>query len=205
MLKETKGNMYGFITHTWNPIKGDCPHSCRYCYVHKYGNMIDVNCRLDETCLKDKFGTGKFIFVGSGIDLFAKSIPDMWMERVLDYCHKDNTDLFGARNLFLFQSKDAERILYFLEHPIFKSSVICTTLETNRYNPMIMRNSPLLETRAKAMLQIADKGYRTYVTVEPVMKFDEDEFIKLIQLCRPEQVNIGKNTNQNIKAARANR
>jgi|GEM_PF-2424237 hypothetical protein len=25
MLKEAKGNMYGFITHTWNPIKGNYP------------------------------------------------------------------------------------------------------------------------------------------------------------------------------------
>ena len=26
MLNEQKGNMYGFVTHTWNPIKGKCFH-----------------------------------------------------------------------------------------------------------------------------------------------------------------------------------
>lgn len=25
-LNKAKGNMYEFITHTWNPIKGKCPH-----------------------------------------------------------------------------------------------------------------------------------------------------------------------------------
>ena len=24
MIKESKGNMYEFVTHTWNPIKGKC-------------------------------------------------------------------------------------------------------------------------------------------------------------------------------------
>ena len=27
--------MYGFITHTWNPIKRKLPHSFRYYYVYK--------------------------------------------------------------------------------------------------------------------------------------------------------------------------
>ena len=26
MIKESKGNMYEFVTHTWNPIKGKCLH-----------------------------------------------------------------------------------------------------------------------------------------------------------------------------------
>ncbi len=35
-LNETKGNMYGFVTHTWNPVKGICPHNCSYCYMRKW-------------------------------------------------------------------------------------------------------------------------------------------------------------------------
>jgi len=27
MLNEVKGNMYGWVTHTWNTIKGKCPRS----------------------------------------------------------------------------------------------------------------------------------------------------------------------------------
>ena len=33
MLNKQKGNMYGFVTHTWNVIKGKCPHDCEYCYM----------------------------------------------------------------------------------------------------------------------------------------------------------------------------
>jgi len=37
-LRESKGNMYRFVTHTWNPIKGRCPHDCSYCLSE--GTMI---------------------------------------------------------------------------------------------------------------------------------------------------------------------
>jgi len=29
-LNESKGNMYEFVTHTWNAIKGECKHDCTY-------------------------------------------------------------------------------------------------------------------------------------------------------------------------------
>lgn len=29
--------MYDFVTHTWNTIKGECPHDCSYCYMKKWG------------------------------------------------------------------------------------------------------------------------------------------------------------------------
>ena len=31
MLNKSKGNMYPWVTHTWNPIRGRCPHNCQYC------------------------------------------------------------------------------------------------------------------------------------------------------------------------------
>ena len=34
MLKKTNGNMYEFITHTWNTVAGKCPHDCKYCYAN---------------------------------------------------------------------------------------------------------------------------------------------------------------------------
>lgn len=36
MLNKSKGNMYPWVTYTWNPIKGKCPHECRYCYMKGY-------------------------------------------------------------------------------------------------------------------------------------------------------------------------
>lgn len=200
MLKESTGNMYEFITHTWNPIVGRCYHNCKYCYaMHKYGQELKEGIRLNGDCFKDNFGTGKFIFVGSGIDIFAKDIPDRWIKKVLDYCYRDNTDLFGARNRFLFQSKNPRRILDFIKHNVFQSSVVCTTIETNRNYPSIMNNAPAMKDRADAMNMIASKGIPTYLTIEPIMDFDLKELIDLIQLCHPEQINIGANSDRNIR------
>ena len=29
-------NMYPWVTHTWNVIKGKCPHDCSYCYMKRF-------------------------------------------------------------------------------------------------------------------------------------------------------------------------
>ena len=192
--------MYEFITHTWNPIIGKCPHDCKYCYViYKYGQMKNETLRLDRNCLNDDFGTGKFIFVGSGVDLFGNNIPEEWINRVLNKCADGNNDLFGSTNRFLFQTKNPSRMLQFIEHPIFQSSVVCTTIESNRYYPSIMNHAPHVEERALAMNEIASKGIETYLTIEPIMAFDEDELVRLIRMCRPTQVNIGANTYDKIR------
>ena len=200
MLKNSTGNMYEFITHTWNPILGKCPHDCKYCYViYKYGEMRNDTLRFDRDSLRDDFSAGKFIFVGSGIDLFADDIPEEWITRTLDKCNQDNNDLFGVRNRYLFQSKNPSRMLQFINHPIFQCSVVCTTIESNRYYPKIMNHAPHIEERAKAMNEIASRGIETYLTIEPIMSFDKEELIRLIRMCRPTQVNIGANTNNNIR------
>ena len=53
-----------------------------------------------------------------------------------------------------------------------KKSVLCTTIETNRFYPDIMRNTLVPQERAAAMQEIANYGIPTYVTCEPLMKFD---------------------------------
>jgi len=35
-LNISKGNMYGFMTHTFNIIKGRCSHDCVYCYMKQF-------------------------------------------------------------------------------------------------------------------------------------------------------------------------
>ncbi len=190
--------MYEFITHTWNTVKGKCLHRCSYCYMKKNTKEQD-DIHLDISEFKTDFGTDKFIFVGSGIDLFARDIPEDWIKRTLDYCHEANNSLFGNNIKYMFQSKNPKRIIDFLEHPVFKESVICTTIETNRWYPEIMNNCPKAEDRALAMEEIASRGFKTYVTIEPIMDFDLDEMIELIKRCHPIQVNIRKNTNEDVK------
>lgn len=130
-LNTSKGNMYPHVTHTYNIVKGKCFHDCSYCYM----KMINEN-QKDEHIDNDEFKTDltkdKYIFIGSGIDLFAENISSDWIRRCLDKCYEANNNLFGEGNKYLFQSKNPKRFLEFIDHPVFENSVICTTIESNR-------------------------------------------------------------------------
>lgn len=194
-LNKSKGNMYEFVTHTWNTIKGQCFHDCSYCYckaIAKRFNSPQKPVNFDEKELKTKLGSGNFIFVGSSCDMFAKNIPDLWIQETLNHCRKFD-------NEYLFQTKNPGSIKGLLEQMIFPDKIrVCTTIETNRFIPEIMGNSPTPNTRAMDMNEIAHKGIKTYVTIEPIIDFDLDEMVYLIETCLPEQVNIGANSG-NIK------
>lgn len=200
-MNESTGNMYEFITHTWNPIKGRCYHDCAYCYM----KSLVVNPKpihLDESELKGIFQRDQFIFIGSSTDDFASDVPSEWINKVLDFCVQATShQTEGQRTRFLIQTKNPERILEFIDHPLFKTQtvVVCTTIETNRHYREIMNNAPAPYERAKAMAKIAEHGIKTYVTIEPIMDFDIDELVELIKMCKPEQVNIGANTYKAIQ------
>lgn len=175
-LNISKGNMYGFVSHTWNTVKGSCHHDCSYCYVKRWGNLNPV--RFDEKELRTKLGNGNFIFVGSSNDMFASDVSKEWIQRTIDHCNKFD-------NQYLFQTKNPARLVDF-ELP--QNSVICTTIESNRFYPEIMNNSPRPSARAEAMSCI---DLPKYVTIEPIMDFDMEELVELIKSCNPIQVNIG--------------
>lgn len=200
-LNVAKGNMYEFVTHTWNPIKGICPHGCKYCYMQ---NLLreEYKCKpiLVEKEFQRNLNNAKVVFVGSSIDLFAKGISLGWIMKVLDYCAAFNVGKPDKGHIvYIFQSKDPTRILPYIGHPVFKHAVVATTLETNRFLPDIMGNSPKMEDRVAAMARISDLGIYTMVTAEPLMDFDKDEFVDIIRRCNPRFVNIGRNSTRNIE------
>ena len=123
MTNPRKGNMYEFVSHTWNVIKGRCFHNCAYCYMKKWKQK---SLHFDNKELTTDLGSNNFIFVGSGTDMFAKNVNPIWVTRVLDYCN-------GFNNKYLFQSKDPANILRHIDHPVFQKSVVCTTIESNRF------------------------------------------------------------------------
>jgi DNA repair photolyase len=181
-LRISKGNMYEFITHTWNTVKGACYHDCYYCYMKRWGKLNPV--RFDEKELETDLGKDNFIFVGSSNDLFADNIPENWIRKTLDACY------YFYENSYLFQTKNPERALNFIS--LFPSnSVICTTIETNRHYPDIMSNSPKPIERVNYMSLLKIYGYTTYVTIEPILDFDMLQMVEYIKMCAPSQVNIG--------------
>lgn len=175
-LNNSKGNMYGFVSHTWNTIKGTCNHDCSYCYVKRWGQLNPI--RLDERELRTKLGNNNFIFVGSSNDMFSSDIPKEWIQRTLEHCKKFD-------NKYLFQTKNPERIMDF---DLPQNSVVCTTIESNRFYPEIMNNCPKPIDRVEGMSRI---HLPKYVTIEPILDFDMDEMVDLIKKCDPIQVNIG--------------
>ena len=189
-LNKSKGNMYEWITHTWNPLAGECPHGCSYCSTNKLmrypgiKNKYSGPPRLHEKELKTNLGKCNFIFVCAQSDLFASDVKAGDIRSILDYCS-------AFDNKYLFQSKSPYRIGNF---DLPDNSVVCTTIETNRMYEDIMKNCPLPINRAYGMMRLE---LPKYVTIEPIMDFDLDEMIMLIEYCEPVQVNIGADSGNN--------
>lgn len=170
--------MYEWITHTWNTVKGACPHGCSYCYMKRWGKQNPV--RFDEKEIKTDLGEDNFIFVGSSCDMFADDIPKDWIAKTLIKTWKYD------KNKYLFQTKNPANVdLGYLP----ENSFLCTTIETNRWYPDIMQNSPKPLLRAEAMEYTV--GIGKYLTIEPIMDFDLLGLLDLIKRCNPIQINIG--------------
>lgn len=187
MLNESKGNMYPFVTHTWNPIKGECPHSCTYCYMLKWGTKMKP-LRLVESELKTTFPDDAFIFVGSSTDMWLA--PDELIEPVMDKC------LRNIPTRYLFQTKNPESFQDWLR--VFRSldCVLACTIETNRHIGKIS-SAPPVEVRQRVMTHL-DFPHKM-ISIEPVMDFDVESFLRWINLIKPDFVSIGANTNYKVK------
>jgi len=177
--------MYDFITHTWNIIKGKCPHDCSYCYMKRWGEQKPLRFDLKE--LETNLGKDNFIFVGSSCDMFAHNVPYEWIIKTLEYLKKFD-------NKYLFQSKNPDHFDAIPIHGPYKY-VLCTTIETNRVYPDIMCKAPDPIERAIRFgyIPIEEK----YITIEPIMSFDLYSLIELIKHCKPIQVNIGADSGKN--------
>ena len=188
MLNKQKGNMYPWVTHTWNPIKGRCPHNCKYCYMRKWWNKLG-DPHLDSKCFRDNLGYGNTIFVGSSIDMFANSIPDEWIIKTLKYCND------FPKNTYLFQSKNPFRFTRF--RSLFpKGTILGITLETNRDTNDISK-APIPRIRYEYFKQWCDSGFKKMVSIEPIMDFDINIFSTMIALLEPYFVSIGADSKNN--------
>jgi DNA repair photolyase len=185
-LNKSKGNMYEFISHTWNPVRGKCPYQCSYCFVSRWGEQKSLH--LDEKELRTKLGTGNYIFICSGCDLFHPDVPGEWIAKVIIY----SRDQYPYNN-YLWHTKNPAR---FLTIPVWQfppSSTFCTTIETNRIYKDISKAPPPLE-RSLALEKFKSKKM---VTIEPIMDFDLIPFVELLRRCTPFQVNIGADSGNN--------
>jgi len=189
-LNKTNGNMYPWVTHTWNPLSGKCKHDCEYCYMkdsflgelEKYKGEAEVV----QKELRTDLGDGRTIFVGSATDIFGEWVSEEEIKDILNYCKKfDNT--------YLFQSKNPSRIGEFKDY-LPKNCIVGVTLETNRskYN---VSDAPTPLQRYQDFLSIDHP--RKMVSIEPIMDFDIDPFVEMIEEIDPEFVSIGADSKTN--------
>ncbi|MDR1626430.1 MAG: DUF5131 family protein [Spirochaetia bacterium] len=183
-IKESKGNMYSFITHQWNPVRGKCPYNCSYCYVGRWGNA-QKSLYIDRKDLKSPLGAGRFIFICSGCDIFHSDVPRDWITDVR------NQTLQYPDNKYLWHTKNPQRLVELIEPG--PADVACVTIESNiGYEKISMASVPF----ERAMYLRKWEG-RKMITVEPILDFDLDVFIDLILSCKPDQVNIGADSGRN--------
>lgn len=187
-LKESRGNMYDWVTHMHSHLGGECPHKCTYCYVQK--NRFGVspryqgNLRLIIDELKVNYGENKIIFIEHMNDMFAKEVKRNWITEIFIHCN--NYPL----NQYVFQTKNPLRAYQFLEY-FPPQYMIGTTIETNKNLPEHISLAPQPIERIKGIALFAGKGLKTFITIEPILDFDVGYLGKWIELIKPDFVNIG--------------
>lgn len=196
-LTKATGQMYDWVTHCHSILRGECPHGCSYCYVkimaqrwaavHKH-HSGDLRLAEEELQVSYKPGRGRTrtIFIEHLNDLWAEAVPDEWIFRVLDNCRR------YPENAYIFQTKNPARYLSFLD-AFPPAPILGTTIESNRTFPNIMRDAPSIPVRYKAMQQLRKMRPMvcTFVTVEPILKFDRDELANILIDIAPCSINIG--------------
>lgn len=204
-LNKPSGNLYSWC-FSWNPVGGECPHECCYCYVsNKIGPWIARMGnkkyygppRLIEKEFKIKLVVpdGFIIFVQSCGDLFAQDIPDAWIKRVFRRIRK------FPETTFLLQTKNPARFFEY-EGSIPKNCILGTTLETNR--DIAVTKAPCVKERAYTFMMLSEerdfegnKIHRLMLSLEPIMDFDLDTLVFWVQEIEPEFVSIGADSGNN--------
>jgi len=186
-LKKSTGNMYDWCGFTHSHLGGQCPHLCSYCYVTsvRFGRPARYQgpLRLLEEEFKVKYGEGRTIFLEHCNDLFAEAVDSSFIDRVLAHARA------WPKNTYVFQSKNPARFMGWLKE-IPLGSILGTTIESNRWHSA-MGSSPSPAVRHNAMVDLRGHGFRTFLTIEPVMAFDAEVLAQWVADIGPNFLNIG--------------
>lgn len=191
------GNMYKWVGFTWNPLAGECPHDCEYCYVKslakRYPQLREKyrgDIRIDEKALNQRLPRNRIIFVCSMNDLFADAVPDEYIERILEKTREWQGD--GRR--FLFQTKNPRRMINFIDK-IPDASILATTIETNK--EIIRTNAPPPSQRIKDFIDFKEAmmefnlSHLYEITIEPILDFDLHVLVAWVEGAEPDFISIG--------------
>jgi len=155
-FRESKGNMFGFVTHTANFVSGKCPHDCLFCYLKRFPQK---EIHLDKKMFNTDLGKGNYIFIGSGNDMFANEVPNSWITDILDYCN--NFD-----NKYLFLTKNPKRYNSCIKR-FPKNTILGISLESDVNYPITNAPAPRERWKQFKNLNFPHK----MVCIEPILDF----------------------------------
>ncbi len=140
---------------TWNPVTGctKISHGCKHCYaermakrlremgVEKYRGGFSV--AVHESTLDDplKWKQPRLVFVNSMSDLFHKSVPSTFIERVFDVMNR------APQHVFQVLTKRPSRVVQMNERLYWSPNIwFGTSIESERW---LSRLEQLKETNAR--------------------------------------------------------
>jgi len=190
-LTKSKGNMYDWVSHTHSHLRGKCPHECKYCYVQsmakKYASLNEKysgeEITLDESELDVNYGKGKLIFIEHMNDLFAEGVEGGMISDILHHCCE------YPESKYVLQTKNPYRYNDF-RYQIPTGTICGTTIESNRFHE-VMGKAPIPLKRILGISNIRAAGFETFITIEPILDFDVEDFACMIEIAKPSFVNIG--------------
>lgn len=195
-LTKSKGNMYPWVTHTHTHLAGECPHRCAYCYVQAIAKRFGHDrytgpLRLGADAeFNVRYGEGRVIFVEHCQDLWANSVPDVWVSEVLRHCNG------YPRNEYVFQTKNPAKYRRWLA-AMPPNRILGCTIETD--NDLIALaaspGAPPPTERINALATL--KGERLFITIEPVLQCDPIVLGTAVAGLHPEFVNVGADSKGN--------
>jgi len=122
-------------------------------------------------------------------DLFCDGMKDEWIERVIDKCAE------ATHNRFLFQTKNPGRAIDWLPDmdKLKRKYILGTTIETNR--DALWSNAPTPTERFTDLWYSLDEhaysNHDTFLSLEPLAKFDLETLVYMVRKIRPIAVEIG--------------
>ena len=181
---------------TWNPITG-CTHKCKYCWATKLaeGKLKDVPRykngfipTIIEAELKKSLTKNETYFVSSMGDMWCEGVPTHWIKTVINRCKEMDKSI-----TFMFLTKNPERyVTYFTMYPedYQDNFILGATIETD-LDPSCASEAPNHVLRWICMCNNVLKDKRKFISIEPIIDFNLDNFTKNILDINPEFVYVG--------------
>lgn len=168
----TGNRMFPFVTATWNPLAGKCLHACSYCWSTRLQKLYprlrdkyDGEPRIVKSELKklSKFKADDVVFACDMTDLFGSWVDSQFISFLLEQIRHSPAE-------FLLLTKNPQRYTEFLT--IMPDNVtLGATIESDIDH---LANAEPVVTRLENITLLKEQGYRTMVSVEPVLKFSAD-------------------------------